>query len=249
MTELSFVIPAYNEERAISPCLKSILEQADIASGRFEIVVVNNASTDRTREVALSFPGVKVVDESKKGIVHARRAGFLASSGELVANVDADTMLTPGWVGEVLKEFSKDKKMVAYSGPFIYYDLNWFIRLCVKIFYGLGFALHLFNHYIFRASGMLQGGNFIVRRSALTAIGGFNPERFEFYGEDTDIAMRLTKAGKVKFSFRLPMFTSGRRLAHEGLLKMGYRYALNHIWTIVFKKPFTKSYTDIRPGK
>ena len=92
---------------------------------------------------------------------------------------------------------------------------------------------------------MLQGGNFIVRRSALEKIGGYNLE-FDFYGEDTDIACRLHKIGEVVFTFNLPMHTSGRRLAKEGIFAAGIRYGINHFWTIFFKKPFTKKFIDIR---
>ena len=72
---LSFVIPAYNEERYLGGCLESILEQTrDLPDT--EIVVVNNASTDGTRDVALSYPRVRLVDEPRKGLTYARQAGF-----------------------------------------------------------------------------------------------------------------------------------------------------------------------------
>ena len=62
---LSFVVPAYNEEAYLPACLQSILSQTAAYPGQTEIIVVNNASTDRTRELALSFPGVTVVDEPR----------------------------------------------------------------------------------------------------------------------------------------------------------------------------------------
>src|SRR5580693_9748636 len=119
---LSFVVPAYNEEAYLPACLESILSQIDprttnLPAGTCEIIVVNNASTDRTREVALRYPGVTVVDEPRKGLTFARQAGFAASTGELIANVDADSRLTPGWVDRVLTEFARDPKLVSLSGP------------------------------------------------------------------------------------------------------------------------------------
>ena len=80
---LSFVVPAYNEETYLPACLESILAQTRELGDDVEIIVVNNASTDRTREVALGYPGVKVVDEPRKGLTFARQAGFAASKGEL----------------------------------------------------------------------------------------------------------------------------------------------------------------------
>jgi hypothetical protein len=92
---------------------------------------------------------------------------------------------------------------------------------------------------------MLQGGNFIVRRDALEKIGGYDVS-LSFYGEDTDIARRLNKVGHVKFTFKLPALSSGRRLAKEGGLTTGLRYAINYFWITFFGKPFTKDYIDIR---
>jgi glycosyltransferase involved in cell wall biosynthesis len=105
---LSFVVPAYNEEAYLPACLESICEQIrTLPAGTCEIIVVNNASTDRTREVALRYPGVTVVDEPRKGLTFARQAGFAASTGALIANVDADSRLTPGWVSKVLTTFAE----------------------------------------------------------------------------------------------------------------------------------------------
>ncbi|MDD4272052.1 MAG: glycosyltransferase family A protein, partial [Patescibacteria group bacterium] len=133
--KLSVVIPAYNEEDRIGGCLNSILAEMNGKNYDMEIVAVNNASTDKTREIIASFPQVKLVDEPDKGLVKARRAGFLASTGELVANIDADTRMIPGWIDRVIEEFSKNKKLVALSGPFIYYDLSKNARAAVKTFY------------------------------------------------------------------------------------------------------------------
>ncbi len=100
---------------------------------------MNNASTDRTREIALSFPKVRVVDEPVKGLVRARHAGLMASSAELVANVDADTMLPEGWITTVLQSFAADKDLVALSGPFIFYDLSPYRRALVQLYYYAAF--------------------------------------------------------------------------------------------------------------
>ena len=177
---LSFVIPAYNEEAYLPACLESIVAQTKGLEG-IEIIVVNNASVDRTREVALEFPGVKVVDEPRKGLTFARQAGFAACTGELVANVDSDSRLTPGWVETVLREFERQPKLVALSGPIVYYDLTPKQRLSVKMFYLIAYVVYGINRYILRAGSMVQGGNFVLKRSALASIGGFDVT-IAFYG-------------------------------------------------------------------
>jgi glycosyltransferase involved in cell wall biosynthesis/GT2 family glycosyltransferase len=241
---LSFVIPAYNEERYIGACLASVLEEVRRAAREVEIVVVNNASADRTKEVALSFAGVKVVDEPQKGLTMARRAGFFASSGDLIANVDADTKLPGGWLTKVFREFSREDDLVALSGPYIYYDLPFFARHLVQVFYGFGYVFHRINSF-FKKGAMIQGGNYVVKRSAMEKIGGYDTH-FDFYGEDTNIAVRIRTVGMVKWDFHLPMYTSARRLKGEGLFKAGFWYALTYFWTTVSRKPFVKKYRGIR---
>lgn len=242
---LSFVIPAYNEEAYLPACLESILAQTRELGDEVEIIVVNNASTDRTREVALAYSGVRVVDEPRKGLTFARQAGFAASTGKLIANVDSDSRLTPGWVDKVLVNFAGDAKMVALSGPFVYYDLSPNQRVSVRVFYAVAFLVYALNRYVLRAGSMVQGGNFVLRRDALEKIGGFNTA-IAFYGEDTDIARRMNQVGTVKFTFDLKMFSSARRLKQEGMLTMAGRYTMNYFWTTFRKKPFTEEYIDIR---
>lgn len=242
---LSFVVPAYNEEAYLPACLESILAQTQGLGDAVEIIVVNNASTDRTREVALGFAGVRVVDEPRKGLTFARQAGFAASTGELIANVDSDSRLTPGWVERVLSEFARDPKMVALSGPFIYYDLSPQQLISVRVFYAIAFLVYALNRYVLRAGSMVQGGNFVLRRDALEKIGGFDTS-ISFYGEDTDIARRMNQVGTVKFTFNLKMYSSARRLKHEGMLRIAARYTINYFWTTFRKKPYTEEYSDIR---
>jgi GT2 family glycosyltransferase len=115
----------------------------------------------------------------------------------------------------------------------------------VRLFYMVAFVVYAMNRWVLRAGSMVQGGNFVLRRDALLKIGGFNTA-IAFYGEDTDIARRMSQVGEVKFTFRLKMFTSARRLKHEGILTMAGKYTINYLWTTFRKKPFTEEYIDIR---
>ncbi len=245
--KLAFVIPAYNEEALIGKCVESVLAEVKRSGRDVEVVVVNNNSTDHTAEIAGSYPGVRVVDEKQKGLVSARDGGFKATSAELVANIDADTIVPEGWLDIVFEEFEKDPRLVCLSGPYIYYDLGGWNRFLVSMFYGLTWLIYVINHYILRVGSVVQGGNFVLKRDAWTRAGGFNRD-IKFYGEDTDVAVRLSKLGRVKFSFRLKMMTSGRRLAEEGVFRTAGTYTLNFFWVTFAGKPATKEHTDIRPG-
>jgi glycosyltransferase involved in cell wall biosynthesis len=242
---ISFVVPAYNEEKHIARTLTAIIAETRRSGCTTEVIVVNNASTDATAALAASFPEVIVVDEPIKGLVQARRAGFLRASGELIANVDADTIVTEGWLGRVLGEFRRHPGLVALSGPYIYYDVSRSTRAAVRAFYVMGYGFYVVNRFVLRVGSMLQGGNFVVRRAALEEIGGYNP-LFSFYGEDTDLARRLNAVGAVKFTFRLPALSSGRRLIEEGLLRIGLRYSMNFVWATFMRRPFTAEWIDVR---
>ena len=242
---ISFVVPAYNEEAYLGRCLASIVAQTASAPDTFEIIVVNNASTDSTRDVALSFPRVQLVDEPRKGLTYARQAGFDASTGDYIANVDADSVLTPGWVDEVVRNFKQQPRLAALSGPVIYYDLTMRQRLLVRVYYFIAWSSYAINRYILRVGSMIQGGNFVLSRRALEQIGGFDTS-IAFYGEDTDIARRISKVGPVLFTLKLKMYTSARRLNKEGVLRMAFRYSINYFWTTFFKRPYTQEYIDVR---
>ena len=244
--ELAFVIPAYNEEALIGKCLESVLAEVKRSGRSIDIVVVNNASTDRTRDVASGYPGVRVVDELEKGLVAARDGGLKVTTAELVANIDADTLVPPGWLDMVFDAFERDPKLVALSGPYVYYDLGWWNQFLIKSFYGLTYLIYLLNRFVLRVGSVVQGGNFVFRRSAWLKVGGYN-RAIKFYGEDTDVAVRLSKVGAVKWTFRLKMLTSGRRLAKEGVFRTAGTYTLNFLWVTFRGKPVTTTHSDIRP--
>lgn len=243
--KLSIIIPAYNEEKLIGRCLRSILK-ADIPV-RHEIIVVNNASTDKTKKIAQKFAGVKVVDEPNKGLTKARKAGFNASQGEIVAYFDADTIIPKDWFKDALSIYKKDKAVVGVSGPYYFENLTFLERLFEKLYYLVCF--HGFNLICKLIPGhggvFLLGGNFSVKRWVIKKIGGFDTS-IAFYGEDTNLTRRVAKYGKIKFTNRLQVISSPRRLKGQGRIKTTLIYILNFLSEIFLKKPMSKDYRDIR---
>src|SRR5258708_7943413 len=155
--DISVIIPAYNEEKYLATVLSSIKKNAP--ANLKEIIVVNNASTDNTEEVAKSFEGVKVVFEKEKGLTRARQAGMEASSGDLIASVDADSIVPDHWFETLNREFNSDPNLVLLSGPYLYYDTprwqQWAVRV---LYYGLlARFIYFFTRY------MASGGNFVAK--------------------------------------------------------------------------------------
>lgn len=244
--KISFVIPAYNEEKLLPQCLLSVQREIALHPDlETEMIVVNNASTDKTGEKALKIGNVKVVDENRKGISWSRQAGFKASSGDLIANIDADTMLPDGWLKTVKEEFLKNKELVALSGPHVYYDCSPIVRVMTKLWYMVGLLFDRVSHFLFKNGSMLQGGNYVVRRVAMEQIGGYDTS-IEFWGEDTDTGKKLNKVGKVKWTFALPIYASSRRIKAMGLVRIGALYASTFISIVLTGKPAVKKYKDFR---
>lgn len=237
--KMSVVIPAYNEEKYIGDCLQSLV---DIAGDElYEIIVVDNNSTDKTAAIAKSFGGITVVKEKRKGTSFARQKGFEVAQGDLIAFIDADTLVTKKWIEKVKNEFFSNKDLVCLSSPYNVYDISFLKRAAVWSYWNiLAYPVYvLFLRY------MVLGADFVVRRKALEKIGGFD-EKFIFYGDDTDIARRLHQVGKVKFIRKALVHSSGRRLNKEGMVKSGSKYAANFLWDVLFHKPLHKKFRSWR---
>lgn len=237
--KLSFIVPAYNEEKYLGPCLESIIKVSEKAPWPTEIIVINNASTDRTAEVAGRFSKVRVVNEPNKGLTIARERGLLEAKGELLAYLDADTRLHEGWL-QIVEEIFKRPEVVCVSGPYRYFDLSGLKRFFAEL------TWNLVTPITYRLVGfMVLGGNFVAKRAALEKMGGINT-KIRFYGEDTDIAWRLAQIGKVVWRMDFFVWTSARRLVKEGLIRSYWVYGVNYLWEALFHKPFTNEYRDIR---
>jgi glycosyltransferase involved in cell wall biosynthesis len=236
--QISLVIPAYNEEAYVGGCLDAVLAAG---RGRFhEIIVVDNASTDGTAAIAASRTGVRVVHEPQRGLLAARQRGYREATGAYVAYVDADTRMPEGWFDRVEAAFAATPDAVSLSGPARYWDAGPWQRLALAAFWWA------FAPLTYRLVGyMLYGAHFVVRRGALDAIGGFN-RSVDFYGEDTDLARRLSRHGKVLFDMRFFIYSSARRFSDEGTMRALLVYGINFVWPVLFGRPFTRTHKDVR---
>ncbi|MDE2030845.1 MAG: glycosyltransferase family 2 protein [Patescibacteria group bacterium] len=235
---ISLIIPAYNEEKYIGECLEYITKNSN---GKFfEIIVVSNASTDRTVEVASKYPGVKVVNENRKGVMWARERGRLEAKGEILAFIDADNHMPSGWIEKIEKEFSNNDKLVCLSGPYIYYDIpKWQTFLVAVYWYVFTFPIYLILRYI------VVGGNFAIKKDTLEKMNGFDTS-IDFYGDDTSIARSAHNFGTVLFRTNFFMYASGRRFSKKGLFLTGLIYAVNFFSQVFMKKSVTSTHEDIR---
>lgn len=116
--QISVIVPARNEEASLGSCLESLVTQTGV---RFEIIVVNDHSTDRTREIAASFPAVRLIDAAPlssgwTGKNNAVATGARAARGEWLLFTDADTIHLPGSLARALAEAKEEGvDLLSYS--------------------------------------------------------------------------------------------------------------------------------------
>lgn len=236
-SRISFVIPAYNEEKYIGKTIEAILKQPpDLIK---EIIVADNGSTDQTKEIAKSYPGIKVVIEINKGTNWARQAGLKTASGDIVAFIDADNQLPSDWSQKMIYYLNKPG-VAGVSGPYDFPDQNWFMRLL--FFYGfilIAYPIHLFFNSILKIGGIVTGGNVAAKRKVLLNVGGLDT-KYQFFGDDTSTSKRLRKTGRLIYAPNLYVYSSSRRVRRHGFLKTMFQYAINLFWVMFFDRPFTK---------
>lgn len=200
---ISLVIPAYNEEAFIAQCLQAALGQAEPF---FEIIVIDNNSTDETAAIARTFQGVKVVCEKRQGVVFARTKGFDMAKGDIIARIDVDTLLTPEWTRQLTAELH-DPTIAAVSGRPTYYDVA-FPKLFVPV---ENYFRRRMAHEM-RETLFLQGANMAIRKSSWDSIKNKLCYKHAMH-EDFDLAIHLQEYGyKVAYSDKLVAGLSARRV-------------------------------------
>lgn len=209
---VSVVIPAFNEHVEIGRCLESLGRQT---YQEFEVIVVDNGSTDDTALIAESF-GVRVVTEPRRGIAPARQAGFEAAQGAIIASTDADTVVPPDWVERIVEAFREDPETIAVFGPFRYRSdsaprpfVNRIIPYCSS-------GLAVGQRVTWRLGvPHFPGSNFAVRREAFFQVGGFRSPtsgRLYSYWEDIQLGLKLNRIGEVRYLPDLVVTASARKL-------------------------------------
>ena len=239
----SFIIPAFNEEKYIGPCLDAIFALDGL--GDSEVIVVDNASTDATAGIVREkYPRVTLVSESRKGTGWARQAGLEAAHGDYVCYIDADNLVPAQWLRSVRRLIDARSDSVAYTGPYNQ-PYNGFVYVFEKMIYR--FVFYPLNKIlnIGKRGGLLVGGNMVIRRDALKRIGGFDTD-IVFWGDDTLLGKRLGVLGTITFSFRMAVMTSPRRPREVGYIRSSLYYAVNAVWALLFNKPFHRSYRSPR---
>jgi len=183
---VSVVVCSYNAERTMEACLAS-LETLDYPD--YEVIVVNDGSTDRTLEIAERFPFCRIISQPNKGLSVARNVGAEASTGEIVAYTDSDCVADSDWLTYLVAKM-ETSNLAACGGPNFPPPEDSLVPAAVAVSPG-GPTHVLISDEV---AEHIAGCNMAFRRDALLALGGFDPV-YRAAGDDVDICWRFQDAG------------------------------------------------------
>jgi GT2 family glycosyltransferase len=209
---LSFIVPAYNEEHELPRALAALRAAADASNQPYEILVVDDASSDATAEIA-KRAGAAVVPVHYRHIAAVRNAGARAARGDVFFFVDADTCIAPGHVTGALAALAAG---CSGGGARVLPDGS--VPLWGRVF------VHLFSVVYFTIANLGAGAFLFTTRKNFQATGGFD-EQF-FAGEEVFFTKALKQLGRFKL-LRQPIVTSGRKLRmHSARYVLGQSLAI-----------------------
>jgi glycosyltransferase involved in cell wall biosynthesis len=186
---VSVIVPVWNSPELIATCLSALSAQT-YPRDRFEVLVIDNASTDLTAEVALRFPITTLLVEPTPGSYHARNRGLNEARGEYVAFTDADCIPAPDWIEKAVASALRHPDAGVLAGRIELFRTSpedrevyeWYERL------------FSFRQDIGAQKGFCATANWLSPREAILAAGSFQADRKS--GSDGELAARLRSAGR-----------------------------------------------------
>ena len=225
---VSVVIPAYNEEKYICSTLSSLLESVKKTDLNFEVILIDNNSSDDTTKVAQKFNkdlNLRIIRETVQGRGAARARGFREAKGRIILSADADTLFDEDWINTLVKGLENGAGAIATSCKIV--DCSSltnamfnFMQPKLAVLYRI-----FFGHY------WLGGFSFSITRPLYEASGGFDSTLQTL--EDVDLSFKVSRLGKIKF-INKPVIFSGRRFQKSLFLGM-LQYVKTFIQAFILK--------------
>lgn len=215
---LSVVIPCKDDADLLERCLEALARQT---VAPHEVVVVDNASSDHSADVARAA-GARVVVEPAPGIPAAASAGYDAATGDIIVRCDADTVPPTDWLERIRSSFDADPRLGALTGTGTFYDLRGLRGTVARVFYMRGYY---WGMHAALAGVPLWGSNMALRREAWEAVSGRVHRDDPLVHDDTDLSFQLGPTVRVRYDAGLVVGVSGRTFASPGSLARRFRWA------------------------
>ena len=189
---VSVIVCSYNGAKTLAQCLESL---GKLDYPNYEVILVDDGSTDDTREIAARFPDVRYFHQTNHGLSHARNYGAAVAKGEIFAYTDSDCMADPDWLYYLLSTLLSGD-YAGVGGPNVSPPARNWVQACVAAAPG-GPSHVLLTDTV---AEHIPGCNMAWYRWAFENIGGFDPE-YHKAGDDVDFCWRVQQAGhEIAFS-------------------------------------------------
>jgi GT2 family glycosyltransferase len=185
---VSIIVCSYNGAPTLAACLDSL---GKLNYPEYEVILVDDGSTDNTASIAAQFPQVRYIHQSNHGLSHARNTGAAAAKGEVLAYTDSDCMVDADWLYYLIATLLSGS-YAGVGGPNVTPPAQNWIQACVAAAPG-GPSHVLLTDTI---AEHIPGCNMAFHRWAFDSVGGFDPE-YHKAGDDVDFCWRLQQAGYV----------------------------------------------------
>jgi glycosyltransferase involved in cell wall biosynthesis len=218
---ISVIVPLFNNEDIIAQNLEAIKNQKDISNENYEIIVVDDCSTDDSANIAIPLCDKLVKLDENQGAAAARNAGAKEASGELLVFVDSDVFLESSSLSLLKGLFEKDKDLCAAVGR---YTEQPFHNNTINVYHNLFTRYH---HDLSPSDiDWFWGAIGAVRKKEFNSVGGFDERYKGASAEDMELGLALSKTGhKIRY-FPKAMGTHAHYFTLKSMLVNDYKKAV-----------------------
>jgi glucosyl-dolichyl phosphate glucuronosyltransferase len=244
---ISVIVCTFNRAPLLDKCLASLVEQS-LASHFFEVLIVDNLSTDTTPDVAKTYTNThshfRSVIASQQGLSFARNVGWQTAQGKYVAYIDDDAIAEMDWLSTMAAFIAEHPEVMVFGGPYDAYTLidlpHWFPPEYGRLSFGDQM------HPIQLVEEWIPGSNMVFTREILAQVGGFNEAlgmtgQKAAYMEEIEVLLKLS-AQEIPI-FYVPTLKVRHLIADY---KMSLRWLLNSLYAE--GRSARQSFMQDRPG-
>jgi len=217
---VSVIVPVYNDEKRIGKCIESLLQQT-YPKDRYEIIIVDNNSTDNTREVIKKYPVRMLIEDKIQSSYAARNKGIKNSKGEILAFTDSDVLVSNTWIDVSVREMTKLN--CSYFGTKVNIQVHKQDVSYLELFelcYGFPIE-HMIKEYNY-----IQTCSLFVKKIVFEKVGLFDDRLIS--GGDYEFGKRVKENGFIQAYTNKTYISHPARISLMGNLKRAIRIGKGH---------------------